>query len=64
MAQRLEVSGLGYVNLLHIAVTLAAIPGGVAVPRTSPVAAEAAVPAAAQPEAVRQISLISRRPIP
>jgi putative ATP-dependent endonuclease of the OLD family len=26
MAQRLEVSGLGYVNLLHIAVTLAAIP--------------------------------------
>ena len=28
MAQRLEVSGLGYVNLLHIAVTLAAIPGG------------------------------------
>jgi putative ATP-dependent endonuclease of OLD family len=25
-AQRLEVSGLGYVNLLHIAVTLAAIP--------------------------------------
>ena len=28
MAQRLEVSGLGYVNLLHIAITLAAIPGG------------------------------------
>jgi putative ATP-dependent endonuclease of OLD family len=26
MAQRLEMSGLGYVNLLHIAVTLAAIP--------------------------------------
>ncbi|MFN3255462.1 MAG: ATP-dependent nuclease [Ilumatobacter sp.] len=26
-AQRLELSGLGYVNLLHIAVTLAAIPG-------------------------------------
>lgn len=26
MAQRLEISGLGYVNLLHIAVTLAAIP--------------------------------------
>lgn len=51
MAQRLEVSGLGYVNLLHIAVTLAAIPGGVALPRTSPVVAEAAVPAAAQPEA-------------
>jgi putative ATP-dependent endonuclease of the OLD family len=25
-AQRLEMSGLGYVNLLHIAVTLAAIP--------------------------------------
>lgn len=25
--QRLEVSGLGYVNLLHLAVTLAAIPG-------------------------------------
>ncbi len=28
LAHRLEVSGLGYVNLLHIAVTLAAIPGG------------------------------------
>jgi len=28
MAQRLEISGLGYVNLLHIAVTLAAVPGG------------------------------------
>jgi putative ATP-dependent endonuclease of the OLD family len=27
LAQRLELSGLGYVNLLHIAVTLAAIPG-------------------------------------
>ncbi len=26
-ARRLEVSGLGYVNLLHLAVTLAAIPG-------------------------------------
>ena len=26
-AKRLEVSGLGYVNLLHIAVTLAAVPG-------------------------------------
>lgn len=26
MARRLEISGLGYVNLLHIAVTLAAIP--------------------------------------
>lgn len=26
-AQRLEVTGLGYVNLLHLAVTLAAIPG-------------------------------------
>jgi putative ATP-dependent endonuclease of OLD family len=46
MAQRLEVSGLGYVNLLHIAVTLAAIPGGVTVPRTSPVVAAAAGPAA------------------
>ena len=32
LAQRLEVSGLGYVNLLHMAVTLAAIPGGNAVP--------------------------------
>ena len=32
MAQRLEVSGLGYVNLLHIAVTLAAVPGGSAIP--------------------------------
>jgi putative ATP-dependent endonuclease of the OLD family len=27
LTQRLELSGLGYVNLLHIAVTLAAIPG-------------------------------------
>lgn len=27
LADRLELSGLGYVNLLHIAVTLAAIPG-------------------------------------
>jgi putative ATP-dependent endonuclease of OLD family len=26
LAQRLEISGLGYVNLLHIAVTLAAVP--------------------------------------
>jgi putative ATP-dependent endonuclease of OLD family len=33
LAQRLEVSGLGYVNLLHIAVTLAAIPGGASIPR-------------------------------
>jgi len=32
--QRLEVSALGYVNLLHIAVTLAAIPGGESVPRS------------------------------
>lgn len=32
VAQRLEVSGLGYVNLLHIAVTLAAVPGGDDVP--------------------------------
>ena len=33
-AQRLEISGLGYVNLLHVAVTLAAIPdaGGAAGP--------------------------------
>lgn len=47
MAQRLEVSGLGYVNLLHIAVTLAAVPGGEAVPRAQvgppPAEAEAAV---------------------
>ena len=35
IAQRLEVSGLGYVNLLHIAVTLAAVPGGIAVPHTT-----------------------------
>jgi putative ATP-dependent endonuclease of OLD family len=35
MAQRLEVSGLGYVNLLHIAVTLAAVPGGNAVPHST-----------------------------
>lgn len=33
LAQRLEVSGLGYVNLLQIAVTLAAIPGGESIPR-------------------------------
>lgn len=38
MAQRLEVSGLGYVNLLHIAVTLAAVPGGEAIPMTQPAA--------------------------
>lgn len=36
-AQRLEVSGLGYANLLHVAVTLAAIPGGSMVPRASQV---------------------------
>lgn len=36
MAQRLEISGLGYVNFLHIAVTLAAVPGGEAVPSTQP----------------------------
>lgn len=40
VAQRLEVSGLGYVNLLHIAVTLAAIPGGEAVP-SRPVGSDA-----------------------
>jgi putative ATP-dependent endonuclease of OLD family len=33
-AQRLEVSALGYVNLLHIAATLAAIPGGESVPQS------------------------------
>jgi len=38
LAQRLELSGLGYANLLHIAVTLAAIPGGEAVPATVPAA--------------------------
>ena len=32
MARRLEVSALGYVNLLHIAVTLAAVPGGADLP--------------------------------
>lgn len=37
IAQRLEVSGLGYVNLLHIAVTLAAIPGGGVVPSARPI---------------------------
>ncbi len=35
LAQRLEVSGLGYVNLLHLAVTLSAIPGGDTVPSPS-----------------------------
>lgn len=39
MAQRLEVSGLGYVNLLHIAVTLAAVPGGQNVPSSRPLSA-------------------------
>ncbi|MFJ9761076.1 ATP-dependent nuclease [Streptomyces sp. NPDC101149] len=34
-ARPLEVSGLGYVNLLHIAVTLAAIPDSTEVPLTS-----------------------------
>lgn len=46
-AQRLEISGLGYVNLLHIAVTLAAIPdtsggGGLAGAGTAADQAEAA----------------------
>lgn len=40
-AQRLEISGLGYVNLLHIAVTLAAVP--------DLAAKAAAVPAPASP---------------
>ncbi|MYS55263.1 AAA family ATPase [Streptomyces sp. SID6013] len=35
-ARPLEVSGLGYVNLLHIAVTLAAIPDSTEVPLTPP----------------------------
>jgi putative ATP-dependent endonuclease of OLD family len=35
-AKRLEVSGLGYVNLLHIAVTLAAVPGGTEIPQPPP----------------------------
>lgn len=52
MAQRLEVSGLGYVNLLHIAVTLAAIPdpsntGGAAGAGANP--QEAATPTEAEP---------------
>ncbi|MBA0124498.1 AAA family ATPase [Haloechinothrix sp. YIM 98757] len=34
-AQRLEVSGLGYVNLLHIAVVLAAIPDSVGTPAST-----------------------------
>jgi putative ATP-dependent endonuclease of the OLD family len=36
LAERLEVSALGYVNLLHIAVTLAAVPGGEAIPSQHP----------------------------
>ncbi|MCC7365279.1 MAG: AAA family ATPase [Dehalococcoidia bacterium] len=36
LAQRLELSGLGYANLLHIAVTLAAIPGGTSIPAVIP----------------------------
>jgi putative ATP-dependent endonuclease of the OLD family len=36
-AKRLEVSGLGYVNLLHIAVTLAAIPDTAQLPTPVPV---------------------------
>jgi putative ATP-dependent endonuclease of OLD family len=35
LTQRLEVSGLGYVNLLHMAVTLAAIPRGRGYPRST-----------------------------
>lgn len=42
LAQRLEVSGLGYVNLLHIAVTLAAVPGGEAIPSEPAPATETA----------------------
>ncbi|HSH62479.1 MAG TPA: AAA family ATPase [Acidimicrobiales bacterium] len=48
MAQRLEVSGLGYVNLLHIAVTLAAVPGGDTIPIPPP---PAPVEAAEEPAA-------------
>ncbi len=36
LAQRLELSGLGYANLLHLAITLSAIPGGRAVPAPLP----------------------------
>lgn len=44
-ARRLELSGLGYVNLLHIAVILAAIPGDGGIPATAPAAsAQADVP--------------------
>jgi putative ATP-dependent endonuclease of OLD family len=41
-ARPLEVSGLGYVNLLHIAVTLAAIPGSVAAQESAPPVSTAA----------------------
>lgn len=53
LAQRLEISGLGYVNLLHVAVTLAAIPdtsggGGLSGAGDAADEAEAAVSAAVQ----------------
>jgi len=50
LAQRLEVSGLGYVNLLHMAVTLAAIPGGNAVPSAPLERLGEDVPATATPD--------------
>lgn len=55
LARRLEVSGLGYVNLLHIAVTLAAIPdptgaGGAAGAGANPQEAAQPETGAAEPE--------------
>lgn len=56
VTQRLEVSALGYVNLLHIAATLAAIPGGDAVPRAQPATAavDEAADDTAEPESTTQ----------
>lgn len=51
LAQRLVVSGLGYVNLLHIAVTLAAIPGGSAIPSTPSAASTVSEPPTGEPDA-------------
>ncbi|GLY38820.1 hypothetical protein Amsp01_048440 [Amycolatopsis sp. NBRC 101858] len=53
-AQRLEVSGLGYVNLLHIAITLAAIPD-LTTPRSDAPESDAGEPAEEPGENERQV---------
>jgi putative ATP-dependent endonuclease of OLD family len=52
-ARPLEVSGLGYVNLLHIAITLAAIPDSAAPPSASP-DSESEAPAQADGETANE----------